>query len=416
MSLWGAVAGVAVLVGPIAGGLLVDGLGWQWIFFVNVPVGVVGFVLAVPAGARAVDDGRAGSTSSAWRSAPSGCSCCVFGIQEGADLRVGRRGRLVWALIIGGVVVLALFVGWQTRAHGAAASRWSCSATATSRSPTSPSPRSASAVTAQAFPITLYAQGVRGLSPTGAALLLAPSAVISTCLAPYVGRLTDRAHPRWIAAFGLVVLRGRPAVARRRHATRHPDLGAAAADRADGGRQRLHVGSDRHRGDPQPADGPGRCRARASTTPRARSARCWAAPGIAALMQARLVGRPARCASGSVEAGIAQLPPALHAAFSTAMAQSLLLPAGGAARRDRGRVGFALPRHLAARASPARRAPSAGPDRHARRLVACCPPFPNRSPCGSRPRSICIWPSDRCGRRLPRPRPRSSTPSACSTR
>ena len=44
---------------------------------------------------------------------------------------------------------------------------------------------------------------MRGLSPTGAALLLAPSAVISTVLAPYVGRLTDRAHPRWIAAFGL---------------------------------------------------------------------------------------------------------------------------------------------------------------------------------------------------------------------
>ena len=46
MSLWGAVAGVATLVGPILGGVLVDGLGWEWIFFVNVPVGVVGLVLA----------------------------------------------------------------------------------------------------------------------------------------------------------------------------------------------------------------------------------------------------------------------------------------------------------------------------------------------------------------------------------
>src|SRR3954470_10703925 len=46
MSLWGATAGVATLVGPILGGLLVDGLGWEWIFFINVPVGLVGFVLA----------------------------------------------------------------------------------------------------------------------------------------------------------------------------------------------------------------------------------------------------------------------------------------------------------------------------------------------------------------------------------
>src|SRR5690606_32387801 len=35
MALWGAVAGIATLVGPIAGGLLIDGPGWQWIFFVN---------------------------------------------------------------------------------------------------------------------------------------------------------------------------------------------------------------------------------------------------------------------------------------------------------------------------------------------------------------------------------------------
>ena len=39
MALWGATAGVATLVGPILGGVLVDGLGWEWIFFINVPVG-----------------------------------------------------------------------------------------------------------------------------------------------------------------------------------------------------------------------------------------------------------------------------------------------------------------------------------------------------------------------------------------
>src|SRR6185312_5846999 len=47
MSVWGATAGVATLVGPLAGGVLVDSLGWQWIFFVNVPIGIVGLVLAV---------------------------------------------------------------------------------------------------------------------------------------------------------------------------------------------------------------------------------------------------------------------------------------------------------------------------------------------------------------------------------
>src|SRR5215218_8949569 len=47
MSLWGATAGVGMFVGPMAGGVLVDGLGWQWIFLINIPIGVVGFALAV---------------------------------------------------------------------------------------------------------------------------------------------------------------------------------------------------------------------------------------------------------------------------------------------------------------------------------------------------------------------------------
>jgi MFS family permease len=38
----GATAGVATLVGPLVGGLLVDGPGWEWIFFINVPIGLVG--------------------------------------------------------------------------------------------------------------------------------------------------------------------------------------------------------------------------------------------------------------------------------------------------------------------------------------------------------------------------------------
>jgi MFS family permease len=38
---------VATLVGPLTGGVLVDGLGWEWTFFSNVPIGIVGLALAV---------------------------------------------------------------------------------------------------------------------------------------------------------------------------------------------------------------------------------------------------------------------------------------------------------------------------------------------------------------------------------
>ena len=47
MAVWGATAGIAMVVGPVLGGVLTDGLGWEWIFFVNVPVGLLAFVMAM---------------------------------------------------------------------------------------------------------------------------------------------------------------------------------------------------------------------------------------------------------------------------------------------------------------------------------------------------------------------------------
>lgn len=58
-------------------------------------------------------------------------------------------------------------------------------------------------ITAMAFPFMLYAQAVRGMSPTTSALLLAPMAVFAGALAPVSGRLTDRVHPRGLTAFGI---------------------------------------------------------------------------------------------------------------------------------------------------------------------------------------------------------------------
>lgn len=96
MGLWGAVAGVATLVGPILGGVLVDALGWEWIFFINVPVGLVGFYLAwrlvpaLPTHTHRFD--LLGVALSAL-----GMFCLVFGIQEGQSYE--------WGPIIGPVSV-----------------------------------------------------------------------------------------------------------------------------------------------------------------------------------------------------------------------------------------------------------------------------------------------------------------------
>ena len=205
MSLWGATAGVATLVGPILGGVLVDSLGWQWIFFINAPVGVVGFVLAL----RLVPDlpthrhkfDLIGVVLSA-----VGLFLLVFGIQEGQKYDWGQvKGPItVWSLIIAGLVVLAAFVFWQSRTRGEPLLPLGLFKDRNFSLANVAITTVGFAITAMAFPLMLWAQAVRGLTPTRSALLLVPMAVISGALAPFVGRLVDRTPPRFIAGFGLL--------------------------------------------------------------------------------------------------------------------------------------------------------------------------------------------------------------------
>lgn len=121
-----------------------NAFGWQAIFYVNLPVGVIGFVLAamlVPRlGTHPHKFDVAGIVISA-----VGLFLLVFGLQEGEkyDWGVIWGPISVWSLIIAGVVVLALFVWQQSRTRAEALVPLNCSATATSRPRTWPSPRSA---------------------------------------------------------------------------------------------------------------------------------------------------------------------------------------------------------------------------------------------------------------------------------
>ena len=202
VSLWGATAGAASLVGPLAGGVLVDGLGWQWIFFVNVPVGVIGLALAywlipvLPTQSHRFDLIGVGLSG-------VGMFLIVFGLQQG---QAAHWEPWIWALIVAGFGFMTVFVFWQS---------------VNPHEPLIPlvifGDRDFSlcnvgvaivsfTATAMMLPLTFYAQAVCGLSPTRSALLIAPMAIANGVFAPFVGKIVDNYHPRPVLGFGFSVL------------------------------------------------------------------------------------------------------------------------------------------------------------------------------------------------------------------
>ncbi|MGV0714906.1 MFS transporter [Mycolicibacterium sp. XJ662] len=202
MSIWGATAAIGMFVGPLAGGVLVDGLGWRWIFLLNIPIGALGLILArrlVPAlpGRRHRFDVLGVLLSGA------GISLIVFGLQEG---RNHSWALDIWLCLVGGLLLLAVFVIWQSvqpreplvplklfRRRDFSLSNVGIALTSF-------------AVVAFVVPLMFYLQDVRGLSATHAALVTVPMAVATGVLAPVVGRLVDRFHPRVIVGPGFAAM------------------------------------------------------------------------------------------------------------------------------------------------------------------------------------------------------------------
>lgn len=324
MSLWGATAGVATLVGPILGGVLVDLAGWEWIFFINIPVGVVGFWLAW----RLVPTLEVHEHSFDWIGvALSGAALLliVFGIQEGHEF---DWNATIISMIVGGLLVGAAFVWWQSRMTSEPLMPLSLFRDRNFSLANLAIASVGFVFASMGFPLMLWAQLVRGDSPTQAGLLLAPMAVMSIVLAPVAGRLTDRVHPRILAGAGLTVL----AISLVLLASAiGPDtplwqiLGAMAL---------LGVGSSfvwapltttANRNLPLHQAGAGSGIYNANR----QIGSVVGAAAIAVLIDSRLAANGLSGGGGTSEASLGgTLPDAVHAAFSTAMSQAMfLLPA-----------------------------------------------------------------------------------------
>jgi EmrB/QacA subfamily drug resistance transporter len=209
--IWGSVAGLATIAGPTLGGALVTNLSWRWIFYVNLPIGVVTVVL----GAVILPDLRLNRRHRFdWIGTclgSLGLFLLCFGLIEGPSHGWGQVSGFVTIplILLSGLSVLLLF-GRQQRAHR---DRWPVvpPGVFTDRNFTLMSV----VVAAIAFgmigmflPLVIFLQSVLSLSAWQAGLVLAPMSLASVASAPIAGRMADRYGGKDILITGLVLWAG----------------------------------------------------------------------------------------------------------------------------------------------------------------------------------------------------------------
>jgi len=200
---WAGVSALALAIGPLLGGFLTEHVGWQAIFFINVPVGI-GTVLAALFAVRESRDETVGREVdyAGVVALTAGLTALVLALVEGNGWGWGSP-RIV-ALIAGSVVLLAAFVAIEQRVRvpmvefGLFANRTFIGAVSVAFIVTF-------AMLGMFFFLALYMQNILGYSPLEAGVRFLPTTLLIMVVAPISGRLSDRFGPRWPIVAGLSV-------------------------------------------------------------------------------------------------------------------------------------------------------------------------------------------------------------------
>ncbi|MEU4235130.1 DHA2 family efflux MFS transporter permease subunit [Nonomuraea sp. NPDC026600] len=205
MGILGGAAGLATVTGPLLGGILVDTLGWQWIFYVNVLVGLATLALSL----LAIPDWRPGHAhrfdAPGILLSAAGLFLIVFGIQNGKQYDWGEiLGPItVIEIIAAGAALLVAFVVWQRVNRNEPLVPLRVFGDRNFSAGTLTTTALGFAMTGMFLPLVIYLQSALGLSPTEAGLLTAPMALVSGLMAPFIGHLSDRVNAKYLVMSGL---------------------------------------------------------------------------------------------------------------------------------------------------------------------------------------------------------------------
>jgi EmrB/QacA subfamily drug resistance transporter len=204
LGVWGGISGLAVAIGPVVGGAVVEGLSWQWIFWLNVPIGVVLLPIARL---------RLTETTGPNRSldlpglalASTGLLGIVWGLIRGNEH--GWTSLGVAAPIAAGVALIAAFVLWELRTREPMVpmrffrKRAFAAANATSL-------LMSFGMFGAIFLLAQFFQVVQGYSPLEAGLRTLPWTAMPILVAPIAGILSDRIGSRPLLVAGMALMSG----------------------------------------------------------------------------------------------------------------------------------------------------------------------------------------------------------------
>jgi EmrB/QacA subfamily drug resistance transporter len=204
MGVWGSVVALGAVLGPLIGGYIVTHYAWEWVFLINIPVGITAILATlavVPESRDPLATGRldwGGLILSA-----TAIFAFVYALIEGPHY--GWTSPQTIGLLAVGASLFALFLWWERRATDPMVKLelfnirnfWVANIIGTAVS---------FGMLGIFFPMTFFLQGALGMSPLQAGLTMMPMSLTLMVVAPISGRLSDRFGARWILITGLTLM------------------------------------------------------------------------------------------------------------------------------------------------------------------------------------------------------------------
>ncbi len=189
---------VGAILGILLGGLITTALGWRYIFFINLPIGAVAVALGwrwLPRGDRQ----KAQFDIPGFLSLSSSLVFLCYGLIEIASYGVSAT---YLAYVTAGLALVAVFVLLELRSEHPMVDLRQLEQRLLGFSMVAAFLQSLGYLSV-VFLLTMYLQGLRGLSPLNASLLLVPGYLVGALVGPWMGRRVDRFGPRALATGGI---------------------------------------------------------------------------------------------------------------------------------------------------------------------------------------------------------------------